>query len=356
MLFETKVNAPASLILFMLLLFPGIATAQEEIIELTFSQSSEANSDTARTLQSLVKVQGKHGLQQDGLYLLTHYGDREELFEQENLKAIEEPMIGQSWRYCSVFTASTDSSVFLGRNWDNQNVGSIIISLYQPPDGYKSISFSRAIDLDFPLHIDLEQIKSTDLGDRLLLAPFYAMDGMNEHGLAVAVTGVRQVTVGPVGGKQLVFVPYLIRKLLDQAKSVEEAVRLARQYIPFDLDQTSLNSHLLICDSTGRSVILEYLPGGWQATYGKRSWQTLTNKRITDASADDLREACWRYRSMSESLEPADGVMNWKSGMKILHDVQQKGTAWSALYSPTAGEVYFSVYQNWDKNYHLIIP
>ena len=43
----------------------------------------------------------------------------------------------------------------------------------------------------------------------------------------------------------------------------------------------------------------------------------------------------------------------WKAGLKILQDVRQKGTTWSVVYSLKSKELYFSVYQNWDKVYHL---
>jgi hypothetical protein len=39
--------------------------------------------------------------------------------------------------------------------------------------------------------------------------------------------------------------------------------------------------------------------------------------------------------------------------LNILRGVQQNGTTWSAVYSPTTRDIYFSVYQNWDKIYHL---
>ena len=104
----------------------------------------------------------------------------------------------------------------MGRNWDNPNVGSIMVNIYHPPDGYTSISFSRAIDLGFPLNVDLEEIKSSELGNKLLLAPFYAFDGINEHGLTVAVAGVNQTAIEPKSDKELVFVTFLVRKILDQ--------------------------------------------------------------------------------------------------------------------------------------------
>jgi hypothetical protein len=66
-----------------------------------------------------------------------------------------------------------------------------------------------------------------------------------------------------------------------------------------------------------------------------------------------LREQCWRYRSMSETLEKTKGTVDWKTGMKILQDVTQKGTTWSIVYSLKSRELHFSVYQNWESVYHL---
>jgi hypothetical protein len=41
------------------------------------------------------------------LYLMTHVGDRLELFERENEKALRDPMINHPSRNCSVFSAPT---------------------------------------------------------------------------------------------------------------------------------------------------------------------------------------------------------------------------------------------------------
>lgn len=356
MLFNNKRNNSILLTATSLLMISGFLLAQDEIIDLKFGQSPVSNSDTSRTLQSLVKVQGTGGLYQDGLYLLTHYGDHGNIFQKENQKAIDNPLINHTWRFCSVFSTTTENSVVMGRNWDNQNVGSIIVSLYHPPGGYASISFSRAIDMGFPLNMDLDRIKSSELGSKLLLAPFYVMDGINEHGLAVAIAGVRQTTHKPKDDKQLVFVSFLIRKILDQTKDIEEAMNLVEKFIPFDLDKNSLNGHFIVTDSSGQSVILEYDQNKWRKIYGHKPWQILTTKPIYNVSDADLRDKCWRYRSISETLENTKGNVDWNAGMKILQDVKQKGTTWSVVYSPTTKELYFSVYQKWDNIYHLIMP
>jgi hypothetical protein len=353
MLLNKKKTQTILLTVILLLTISGFVSAEDEITNLKFGQPPVSGSDTSRTLESLVKVQGTGGLYQDGLYLMTHFGDREDLFQKENQNAIDNPWTDNTWRYCSVFSTTTENSVIMGRNWDNQNVGSIIVSLYHPPGEYSSISFSRAIDMGFPFNMDLEQIKSSELGSKLLLAPFYAMDGINEHGLTISVAAIRQTTHEPKGDKELVFVTFLIRKILDQTKNVDEAVNLVEKFMPFDLDRNSLNTHFCIADSSGRSVILEYVQDQWRRVYGDKSWQVLTTKPIYNVPDSTLRDQCWRYRSISATLDKTKGNVDWKASMKILQEAAQKSTTWSAVYSATTKELYFSVYQEWNTIYHL---
>jgi hypothetical protein len=354
MLFNNMKKKTIFLTAILLLVISGFLSAQDKIIELKFAKPPISDSDASRTLQSLVRARAiSETYSTGGLYLMTHYGDREELFQKENQKAIDNPLRNQTWRYCSLFSATTENSVIMGRNWDNQNVGSIIVSLYYPPKGYASISFSRAIDMSFPLNVDLLDFKSSELGKKLLLAPFYATEGMNEHGLAVTVAGVRETSVRSKSDKESVCITFLMRKILDQTKTVEEAVNLVEKYVPFVLDKNSLAAHFLISDSSGRSVILEYVEDQWKRIYGDRSWQVLTNKPVYKVLDAKLKEQCWRYRSISNTLEKTRGNVDWKGGMKILQDVTQKGTTWSVVYSLKSKELHFSVYQNWNIVYHL---
>jgi len=356
MLSGSRARETIFLAVILLLVITGLAWAQGDVINLEFGRPPVSGSDTSRTLESLVKVQGTGGPCQTGLYLLTHVGDRENMFRRENQELIDAPLMNQTWRYCSVFTAAGRDSVVMGRNWDNENVGSIIVNLCHPTDGYSSICFCRTMDLGFPLHLDLEEVTSGELGNKLLLAPFYVTDGINEHGLAVAVAGVRQTTHEPRDDKELVFVTFLMRKILDQARTIEEAAEVVEDFIPFHLDKNTLAAHFMVAESSGRSVILEYWDNQWRRIYGDGSWQVLTTKPIYNVPDADLRERCWRYRSISATLERAKGNVDWQAAMDILKDVEQKGTIWSVVYSPSAKDLYFSVYKDWGMVYHLQMP
>ena len=244
----------------------------------------------------------------------------------------------------------------IGRNWDNQNVGSVIVSRYQPSEGYASVPFSRAIDLGFPLNVRVDEMAASSWGDRLLLAPFYAYDGINDQGLFAGVTGVGREKVNSAEGKKKVFAGYLVRLIIDRCRTVDEALTLVDGFVPFDLDDSSLNCHFLVADANGRSVILEYVNDTWKKTSSEKSWQVLTNKLVSGTPDAALREKCWRYKTASEELEASGGKLDWEGGTRILEDVSQSGTTWSAVYLPRSAEVFFSVYQDWDRIYRLRFP
>ena len=210
--------------------------------------------------------------------------------------------------------------------------------------------------MNIPLNIDLVDFRNHPAAKKLLVAPFYAFDGINEHGLVVSVAGVKQQSVHPQSEKQLIYVPFLVRKVLDQAKNVEEAVRLLEKFIPFDLDQDSLNTHYFVADTSGRSVILEYVDDEWKKFFNEKPWQVLENRPVYDMTDEELRARGWRHRKMSEALENSETVLDWEGGLAILEDVAQKGTSWSVVYSPTKKDLYFTVYQEWDTVYHLEMP
>lgn len=333
-----------------------VGFGQTKVVDIEVAALPEAGSLSTPAIDSLVKIQGQAGHCQDGLYLVTHVGSGDGLFDEQNRITMENPWREQTWRYCSVFAIGFGDDVLLGRNWDNQNVGSIVISRYRPADGYASVSLSRAIDMGFPMNLDLEQLAGSDLADKLVLAPFYAVEGINVAGLTVAVAGVKEVKHDPERQGERVFVSYLVRKILDRARSVDEAVALAKRYIPFDLDRNSLNTHFLMADASGKSVILEYDQDQWRVIPGKGSWQIMTNKVVFDVPDRVLADRCWRFGAITDALEKAEGKISWTTAMKTLQRVAQDGTTWSTVYLPSEQQLYLSVYKNWDVAYRLKVP
>jgi len=328
--------------------------ARPQEIDVEFAEISGSDTDHEKALKSIVRVRDiSEQYATGGLYLMTHYGNLDSLFQEENKKLIDNPWMDQTWRFCSIFSTTTENGVVVGRNWDNQNVGSIIVSKYKPEDAYESVSFSRAIDMGFPMNVRLDDMAKTPYGEKLLLAPFYAYDGMNEHGLCAMVTGINSVKVTPQDGKESLFIGYIVRRLLDHSKTVDEAIKLVENYIPFDLTLEEINCHFFVSDASGKSVILEYQDSEWRKTLPANNWQVMTNNVIFDVPDTQLRKECWRYNTISTLLDNTNGNLNWNTGMQVLKDVSQSGTTWSVIYLPNLSKLYFSVYQSWDKVYRI---
>ena len=333
------------------------APAAAKLIELEFvAPAEEADGsawtdrpDVGRVLDSIVRVH-------DGLYLMTIEGDCADLLLDENQNMLDDPLINDRSRHCSLFSVSGGEAVLMGRNWDNQNVGSIVATLYRPAEGYSSIFFFRTIELGFGKDIDIAEIESHAIGERFLRAPYYAMDGVNEHGLMVGVSGDKETTVRPLEGKKLVGISFVIRKLLDQTRTVDEAIAMVQGYVPTLLDPGTLAGHLLVADASGGSAVLEYDDDQWLVTRSEGTWQAASTKRIYGVSEATLRENCWRYDTMCEVLGTAGGDLDWRGSIALLEDLEQNGTTWSIVFSPEGPELWFSVYKEWDDVYHIAMP
>ena len=176
-------------ILLIALLWLNISCAQKQTIEIDFKSVNTSEADSIRTLKSIKKS--------GNLYMMTFYGDYNRRLDKVDQQIIHSglesvrTLKGSNFE-CSMFAAFATNQIY-GRNFDNPECG-VLICIYQPPDGYASIGFSRMNDFGFnkdddPSELPLEK-------RRLLLnAPFFTPDGMNEHGVAVALAALRGVKI-----------------------------------------------------------------------------------------------------------------------------------------------------------------
>ncbi len=158
---------------------------------------------------------------------------------------------------CSTVTAnSPDGSVLFGRNFDWNACEAMIVESH-PENGYASLS---TVNMDFitmgaggmmEAALKMDQVRT--------LAALYApLDGMNEKGLAVSVNMIQDnASISQSTGKPGITTTTAVRLLLDKAATVDEALELLRQY-DFHASM-GLVVHLALADSTGRSVVVEYL-------------------------------------------------------------------------------------------------
>lgn len=111
--------------------------------------------------------------------------------------------------------------------------------------------------------------------------------------------------------------------------------------------------HVLIGDTSGRSVILEYCDGELQAIPNGEPWQVITNMPVYDLTIHQQRAQCVRFQTIYDRLESAGGSIGRIEGMNILSSVGHYYTQWSAVYDMTSKVMDLALDFNFGTIYHF---
>jgi len=152
----------------------------------------------------------------------------------------------------SLYLRSENGTCYFARNHDWKHDAFLILRIYDE----RGLASIATIDLAY-LNLDRPDLDETNLIQRipLLFAPYYAMDGINRNGVAVGIMSVDDLPVTPSreSSNPNVINTTLMRIILDNAKSTEDAARIARNYNVHFVDAPQ---HVLIGDASGKSGIL----------------------------------------------------------------------------------------------------
>jgi hypothetical protein len=282
----------------------------------------------AKTLASLQQVDDHP------LYTMRYYGEYAPP-RTSSLPAVQKADSTPGWA-CSLFTVLLDENHSLyGRNFDWQ-LSPAVLLFTDPPDGYASVSM---VDIEYLGFGGEKASKLTDLplAERsgLLGAPGLPFDGMNEHGLAVGMAAVDPGNMQPDPAKDTIDSLGIIRKVLDHARDVPEALEIFRQYnIDF---QGGPPLHYLVADANGEAVLVEFYRGEMHVFENDQPWHSATN--FLRASVDDPKGRCWRYDKINERFNQTQGLLDATAAMDLLSEVAQDSTQWSVVYQMGLGEV-----------------
>ncbi|MGS2615070.1 linear amide C-N hydrolase [Micromonospora sp. LZ34] len=229
---------------------------------------------------------------------------------------------------CSLFVAAGDPGrPLFARNFD-WDANPAMVLRTDPPDGYASIS---VVDMSY-LGVGADPTNDR----RLLNAPLLPFDGMNERGLAVGLAADDAARADRDPGKPTVGSVRILRLVLDQAATVDEAVAVFNRYnVDFDGGPPL---HYLIADATGASLVVEFTDGRMRVERGSGGWQALTNVPVAGVPEQRRRED-HRYGVIAEALSRSGGVADAPAAFQILADVRQAHTRWSVTYGLRSGEV-----------------
>jgi hypothetical protein len=326
--------------------------------------TSPANAEFEAVVDGVDTVSTINSLQKTGdLYTMRYYGDYSDILDDINQSmtgGIRARPENPAWipANCTLFsTLSNSDSAYLGRNFDNPHC-LVLLTNYDPPAGYASLAFTRMNDLGYRLSTNFDNL-TFEQKQNLLQAVYFVPDGINECGLAAGLAYLSPISYTPDGKKETIFITYLIRKILDGARNIDEAATIANNYNVFDNRVGTLSHHLLVADASGRSAVLEFNQGEFQVIEDSTAWQVLTNTPVYDRSVPYLKALCWRYRTVYDTLESVAGNIERGEAMGILQsaslDLPQGGTIWSAVYDLKARGVYVCLNGVYSNPHYLVL-
>ena len=285
------------------------------------------------TLASLKKVDDYP------LYTMRYQGPLDLRGTLETMEGLAGAKLPSTWA-CSLFAALGDPQHMLyGRNFDWEYSPALLL-FAAPPDGYASVSMVDIAYLGFGGQ-QASSVTDLPLTERraLLSAPFLPFDGMNEHGLTVGMAAVPPGDMNPDPNKESIDSLRIIRKVLDQAGNVDEAVAMMQRY------NISMEGgpplHYLMADRTGRAALVEFYRGKMIVIPNDKAWHQATNFLRSSVGGDGSRAEgqCWRYDTLFRRLTDVEGRLSTQGAMSLLADVSQNNTQWSVVYDMITGEV-----------------
>jgi len=259
-------------------------------------------------------------------------------------------LVREQWA-CSLFaTFGSGEDTLMGRNFDwDFSPGLLLFT--DPADGYASVSMVDLYYLGFGYDnaFGLTKLTLEDLVE-LLDAPYLPFDGMNEAGLAVGMAAVPERGMTPDPEKETVDSLMVIRMILDQAATVDEAVEIIRG---INIDWGSGPAlHYLIAEASGRSALIEFSDTSIQVIENQEPWQAATNFLVSETWTDPAVH-CSRYGLIAERLGHKEGSVSMEEAMALLEDVAQENTQWSVVYGISTGKVDIVMGRKFQKSAHF---
>ena len=235
---------------------------------------------------------------------------------------------------CSALTVRTpEGGVMMGRNFDFTSAVGVV--LHTVPDrGYETITTFNVAFFGFGEDYKPEGFTNQYLA---LSSLFFALDGINEKGLAIAdLMAGDTIQTHQHTGKPDLTTTAAISYLLKNAANVDEALTLLRG-IDMHSDIGSAH-HYAMADASGRHVVVEYVDNERVVVESP----ALANHYLSEAKLNvGLIEGDDRYDRLCQRFEASGGVMNEQQLTEAIAAVSQPeqkgflGTAWTMVMDLT---------------------
>ena len=254
---------------------------------------------------------------------------------------------------CSALTARTpEGGVLMGRNFDfNAATGMVLHTV--PEQGYETYT---TFNLNFLGFGDGFVPEGTQNQYMSLAVLFFALDGINEKGLAVAdLMAGDDAQTHQQSGKPALTTTSAICYLLKNAATVDEALDLLRR-IDMHSDIGAAH-HYAISDASGRSVVVEYVDNQMEVVESA----AVANHYLCASKRNvGLLEGDRRYDFLCRQIDATGGVMDKHQLTETIAAVSQPqrdggflGTAWTLVMDLTNPSVTYYSRRHFDKPFHF---
>ena len=185
-------------------------------------------------------------------------------------------------------------------------------------------------------------------------APFLPFDGVNEKGVAIALLAVPEAQLSFSENKVTLNTTTAIRLVLDKAANVDEAVELLKNYnIYFS---SKINSHYLIADASGASVLVEYWDGEVKTVTTQENYQIATNFiAYNGLNIGEGGSEFERYNTVKERIQKNNGVLTESQTIELLTEVGvysdsgEDKLQWTVIYNLSTLKGKIFAHRNQDK-------
>jgi len=334
--------------------------------------ASKLTKNQRKTLTSIKKLNNYP------LYSMKYYGDYSDL-ESVNKKLIFD--LAKNKSQCTSIASHGKKSLF-GRNHDYTQ-DPVLVLFTNPKNKYSSISM---VDLAY-IGIDKKkEIKSLKDKSSFLYAPFAPCDGMNEKGLAIGLMArddqisfwnllTNKSIIGNKKEQNLTSSLMIIRKVLDNAATVEEAVKIFKKHSIYFFATVRL--HYLVSDKYGKSAVIEFENNTIKIINNRSKWQVSTNHGIYSGKEKLQKESkkywknnafrktnepdsYWRYITADHMAKNKYNSMSTNDMMNILQKVSMEFssiygfriTNWSVVYDQENLKAHISIGRKYNKTYN----
>ncbi len=248
---------------------------------------------------------------------------------------------------CSALTVRTpEDGVLMGRNYDwrtatgEPDVTGIILHTI-PKNGYETIT---TFDGNFFGFGDGWRPEGFVNQFMALTSLFFALDGINEKGLAIAdLMAGDQAETHQNTGKPSLTTTSAICYLLKNAADVDEALELLWG-IDMHSDIGSAH-HYAISDASGRSVVVEYVDNEMVVVESPAA----ANHYLCEAKRNvGLSAGDHRYEELCDRFDQAGGTMEEERLKDAIQSVSHPGTCWTLMMDLTHPSVTYCFKRHFD--------